>query len=89
MIKNERQYRVAKAQAAKFEKALRAMQSASRKDRTTHPRLLKAQKDAFQSQLDSLRQELAEYKQLESGTTPPPDATRYDQPKRVYEFQGK
>jgi len=73
MIKNERQYRVAKAQAAKFEEALKAMQTRSRKDRTTHPRLIKAQKDALESQLESLRRELAEYEELESGNMPPPD----------------
>ena len=73
MIKNERQYRIAKAQAAKFEEALKAFQTESRKDRTTHARLIKAQKDAMRSQLDSLRQELVEYEELESGNMPPPD----------------
>jgi len=73
MIKNERQYRVAKAQAAKFEEALKAMRTGSRKDRTTHPRLVKAQKDALASQLDILRHELAEYEELDSGKTAPPD----------------
>ena len=73
MIKNERQYRIAKAQAAKFESALKAFSSESRKDRTTHPRLLKAQKDAMQSQLESLRREMREYKQLENGEVPAPD----------------
>ncbi len=73
MIKNERQYRIAKAQVVKFEEALRAFSDASRRDGTTHPRLIKAQRDALQSQLESLRLELAEYEDLESGNTPPPD----------------
>jgi ribosome-binding protein aMBF1 (putative translation factor) len=73
MIKNERQYRIAKAQAAKFEEALKAFAVESRNDRTTHPRLIKAQKDAMQSQLESLRRELTEYEDLESGNMPPPD----------------
>jgi ribosome-binding protein aMBF1 (putative translation factor) len=73
MIKNERQYRIAKAQVAKFEEALNAFQTESRKDRTTHPRLIKAQKDAMQSQIESLRREIAEYEDLESGNIPPPD----------------
>ena len=73
MIKNERQYRIAKAQAAKFEEALRAFLAESRNDRTTHPRLIKAQKDAMQSQIESLRRELTEYEDLESGNMPPPD----------------
>jgi hypothetical protein len=73
MIKNERQYRITKAQAAKFEEALKVFVTESRKDRTTHPLLIKAQKDAMQSQLESLRRELAEYEDLESGNMPPPD----------------
>ena len=73
MIKNERQYRIAKAQAAKFEEALKSFVIESRKDHTTHPRLIKAQKDAMQSQLKSLRTELAEYEDLESGNIPAPD----------------
>ena len=73
MIKNERQYRIAKAQAGKFEEALSAFLAESGDDRTTHPRLVKAQKDAMRSQLESLRQELTEYEDLESGNTPPPD----------------
>ena len=73
MIKNERQYRISKAQAAKFEEALRAFLAESRNDRTTHPRLIKAQKDAIQSQLESLRRELTDYEDLESGNMPAPD----------------
>jgi ribosome-binding protein aMBF1 (putative translation factor) len=73
MIKNERQYRIAKAQVAKFEEALSAFSAESRHDRTTHPRLIKAQRDALQSQLESLRRELIEYEDLESGNMPPPN----------------
>lgn len=73
MIKNERQYRIAKAQAAKFEAALQTFSSKSRKDQATHPRLLKAQKDAINSQLESLQEELREYKELQSGKVPAPD----------------
>jgi ribosome-binding protein aMBF1 (putative translation factor) len=73
MIKNERQYRIAKAEAAKFEEALRSFSAESRKDRTTHARLIKAQRDALQSQLESLRRELIEYEDLERGNMPPPD----------------
>lgn len=73
MIKNERQYRIAKAQAAKFEAALKTFRSKSRKDQVTHPKLVKAQKDAIQSQLDSLNNELREYDELQSGRVPAPD----------------
>ena len=73
MIKNERQYRIAKAQAAKFEAALKTFGSKSRKGQTTHPKLVKAQKDAIQGQLDSLNGELREYEELQSGKVPAPD----------------
>jgi len=73
MIKNERQYRIAKAQAAKFEAALKTFGSKSRKNQATHPRLLKAQKDAIHSQLESLQGELSEYEELQSGKIPAPD----------------
>jgi DNA-binding XRE family transcriptional regulator len=73
MIKNERQYRIAKAQAAKFEVALQTFGSTSRKDQATHPKLVKAQKEAIQSQLDSLNDELREYEELQSGKVTAPD----------------
>src|SRR5713101_5526226 len=72
MIKNERQYRITKAQAARFESALKALSKAG-KDRKTHPRLLEAQTDAMRSQLESLHSELREYKQLKRGDVAPPD----------------
>ncbi|HZB45936.1 MAG TPA: helix-turn-helix transcriptional regulator [Pyrinomonadaceae bacterium] len=73
MIKNERQYRITKAQAAKLDAALKSFLAQSANDRTTHSRLLKAQADAMQSQLDSLSGELREYDELRSGDVPPPD----------------
>jgi len=73
MIKNKRQYRIAKGQAARFEAALKTFGSKSRKDRSTHPKLVQAQKDAIQSQLDSLNGELHEYEELQSGKVPAPD----------------
>ena len=73
MIKNERQYRIAKAQTEKFKSAVNAFDSESPKQGKTHPRLIKAQKDAMQSQLESLQRELAEYEGLESGKVPAPD----------------
>lgn len=73
MIKNERQYRITKAQAAKLDAVLKSFAAQSTGDKTTHPRLLKAQADAMQSQLDSLSDELREYEALRSGDVPPPD----------------
>jgi transcriptional regulator with XRE-family HTH domain len=67
MIKNERQYRITKAQAEKFERALRELES--KKERgNVHPLLEKAQADALRSQLGDLRSELHEYQSLRQGT---------------------
>jgi ribosome-binding protein aMBF1 (putative translation factor) len=65
MIKNERQYRITRAQAARFQRALQSVASA----RTPGiPALLKkAQLAAMRSQLQDLRQELREYQALRSG----------------------
>ena len=73
MIKNERQYRIAKAQVAKFESALKTFASKSRKDKATHPKLVRAQKDGIQSQHDSLNGEVREYEELQNGKVAAPD----------------
>lgn len=66
MIKNEREYRITKAQAAKFEHAL-AQLSGPGAGAELHPLVQKAQRDAVQSQLDELKDELEEYESLRSG----------------------
>lgn len=73
MIKNERQYRITKAEAGKLDTALKLFIAESANDKTTHPRLIKAQADAMRSQLESLNQELREYDELKGGDVPPPD----------------
>ena len=65
MIKNERQYRITKAQASKFTQALREMQGETK--RASHPVLHKAQVDALRSQVEDLARELTEYQALRSG----------------------
>lgn len=66
MIKNERQYRITKAQAVKFASALQEMTTA--KQRACHPLLQQAQVDALHSQLEELQQDIADYEALQSGT---------------------
>jgi DNA-binding XRE family transcriptional regulator len=65
MIKNERQYRITKAQADKFTQALRELKGEAK--RTAHPVLHKAQLDALRSHLADLAHELTAYEGLRSG----------------------
>jgi ribosome-binding protein aMBF1 (putative translation factor) len=66
MIKNERQYRITKAQADKFESTLTRLQAGPENQRI-HPKLRKAQVDALRSQLSDLQKDLEEYEALRSG----------------------
>src|SRR5947208_621264 len=66
MIKNDRQFRITKAQAEKFETAVRELEQRALSSRL-HPLLQKAQVDALKSQLADLREELREYEELRSG----------------------
>jgi len=68
MIKNERQYRITKAQAEKFERAVAAMELAAPAP-DVHPLFHKAQVDAMKGQLKELRLQLEEYERLRSGKT--------------------
>ncbi len=65
MIKNERQYRITKAHAEKFAKAI---QETTRSPQPMeHPSLRKAQIDAMKSQWEDLQREIKEYETLRSG----------------------
>jgi len=66
MIKNERQYRVTKAQATRLDAALREMKEGPA-DAKVPPALRAAQEAALQSQLEDLHGELAEFEELRSG----------------------
>lgn len=65
MIKNERQYRITKAQAEKFRQTIKGFPSTQHSG--VHPVLRKAQVDALKSQLADLQKELIAYEQLKSG----------------------
>jgi ribosome-binding protein aMBF1 (putative translation factor) len=67
MIKNERQYRITKAQARKFETAITEVMSKS--SQTSHPALGRAEVEALKSQLEDLKGELKDYETLRSGKT--------------------
>jgi ribosome-binding protein aMBF1 (putative translation factor) len=64
MITNERQYRITKAEIARFEEALA---HADEDAADLSPRLRQAMHDQFASQLDDLRTEVEEYERLRSG----------------------
>ena len=66
MIKNERQYRITKAQAVKFAGALNSLRQRPGED-GLHPLIAKAQEDALSSQLADLENELHEYEALKAG----------------------
>ncbi len=59
MIHNARQYRLTKAQAAKFAEAVKALDVCPAAH--MHPKLIKAQRDALTSQFESSNQEISEY----------------------------
>lgn len=71
MIKNERQYRITRAQVAKFEQALAETERKEKAQEApsagVHPLLQQAQTAALRSQRDTLREELTEYEALRSG----------------------
>ena len=66
MIKNERQYRITKAQAARFSDALDSLRQRPG-DQGVHPLIAKAQEEALSSQLADLENELHEYDSLKAG----------------------
>ena len=69
MIKNERQYRITKAQMRKFEGALTEL--AQTKDKNIHPLLQKAHQDTLRSQYEELRMQVEEYDALVEGKRDP------------------
>ena len=66
MIKNEKQYRITKAQARRFEQALTELDSQPRPANVS-PRLWRARRDAAESQLQDLRGQLHVYERLQLG----------------------
>lgn len=67
MIKSEKQYRLTKAQAEKFDKALQDLPKGERAQ-SIDSTLVKAQRDAIKSQYEELQQELKEYERLKNSS---------------------
>ena len=64
MIRNERQYKITKAQIRKFKEVLEKFEKQKSK---AHPMLVKAQKDAMKSELAVLEGQVKDYEKLRSG----------------------
>lgn len=66
MIKNDRQYRITKAHAERFQQALDRLDVPADAGTAGIP-LRRMQQDALRSQLDDLREELVAYEALRAG----------------------
>jgi ribosome-binding protein aMBF1 (putative translation factor) len=66
MIKNEKQYRITRAQARRFDEALSELAKRARPANIT-PRLWRAQHDAAESQLQELQDQINAYERLHMG----------------------
>ncbi|AMU86003.1 helix-turn-helix domain-containing protein [Dehalococcoides mccartyi] len=67
MIKNERQYKITKAQMERLQQSLTEIESSSVKEKNIHPLLLKAELEGINSQITDLRSEIQEYEELRAG----------------------
>ena len=67
MIKNERQYRITRAQAERFSRALRNLRADTDERYELHPRLRQLQEEALRSQLGDLEADIREYEALKEG----------------------
>lgn len=66
MIKNEKQYRITKAQVRRFQDAIAELAGRERPANIT-PRLWEAQRQAAQSQVDELKEQVEAYERLHVG----------------------
>ena len=66
MITNERQYRITRKKAQSFARAIEEFDARLDERSEVHARLLQAEREAMESQLVDLREELEEYEQLKS-----------------------
>ena len=66
MITNERQYKITRSAATRFRRALDELDLQHVENKDIHPRLLQAQREAMESQLGDLLEELKEYERLKS-----------------------
>ena len=70
MITNERQYRIARRKALNFVHAIEEFDAKADERTSVHARLLRAEREAMESQLADLQDELGEYEKLKSPDSP-------------------
>ena len=69
MISNEKQYKITQEKADGFVRAIAEFDVASGERTDVHPRLIQAEREAMESQLEDLRREISEYERLRSSTS--------------------
>lgn len=70
MITNERQYKITRSEAEKFKGALGSFMASESSRENVHPRLLQAEREALESQLEDLLVELESYEALQDAEAP-------------------
>jgi len=65
MIRNEKQYRITKAEAKKFKEALESFDERPEAHPGVAPRLIRAMKEAMASELEILQAQIKEYERLQ------------------------
>jgi ribosome-binding protein aMBF1 (putative translation factor) len=70
MIRNQRQYKITKAQAANFARELAEFDERPAAHPRVQPRLIKLMKEALAVQLAELQEEIKEYEQLQRSKKP-------------------
>ena len=68
MVANERRYRISRSEARKFKEALACLEESQAGRKDVHPRLLRAEREALEGQLEDLSLEIKDYEALRSST---------------------
>lgn len=79
MITNERQYKITRSQADRFQAAIDEHRASLYDRADVHPLLVQAERNAMESKLADLRAELAEYERLRSDNPPIITIDSFDQ----------
>ncbi len=78
MITNERQYKITRNKAKSFAQAIKEFDAAAQERLGIHPRLVRAELEAMESQLADLCDELKEYERLKSAELSVISVTSFD-----------